>query len=395
MSSRIRVILALDGNVEREQFHSVLPAEAGIEVVDVVDGGTIDGRGPYADLLLVGCGGYSENALGLIRDGISADGERPVVVLCTGSPNGFVTQAMEAGANDVVVLPESPEKVLFALEKSVARGTSHATGTGEALGRMVCVLGPKGGTGKSVTVSNLAVSLANAGRSAVVVDLDLQFGDAGLVLGLSPKRTVHDLVMSGGTFDEEKLDAYLGVHDSGARVLMAPTRPDQAAGVSVAFLREVWRVLRLSNDYVIVDTPPDFTPEVIAAVDASTDLCMVSMLDALSLKNTKLGLETLALMGHNASQVRLVLNRAGSRVGINPDDVASVLGREPDVFVPSDRDIPLSVNEGQPVVMSKPRSPAALAFKALAESLLPDDNVNGNHSAGEDDRRRFKLRRKN
>src|SRR5207247_7423910 len=129
-------------------------------------------------------------------------------------------------------------------------------------------------------------------------DLDLQFGDVTLSLGMSPERTVYDLAKSGGTLDADKLDGYLMTHSSGVRVLAAPTRPDHASTISISFLRDVYAVLRSSFDYVIVDTPPGFTPEVIASIDSSTDICMVGMLDSLSLKNTKLGLETLELMGY-------------------------------------------------------------------------------------------------
>jgi pilus assembly protein CpaE len=115
-----------------------------------------------------------------------------------------------------------------------------------------------------------------------------------------------------------------------------------------------------------VDTPPGFTPEVIASIDASTDVCMIGMLDALSLKNTKLGLETLDLMGYKPERVRLVLNRADSSVGITHNDVLSILGRPPDVLVPSNREITRSVNDGTPVVLSHKRSEAAKAFHALA-----------------------------
>src|SRR5439155_18472136 len=121
---------------------------------------------------------------------------------------------------------------------------------------MICVLGPKGGTGKTVASSNLAVGLAAAGKRSVVVDLDLQFGDIGLALGLSPERTVYDLASSGGALDGEKLDAYLATHSSKARALLAPTRPDQASEVSTELLREVYDLLRASYDHVIVDTPP-------------------------------------------------------------------------------------------------------------------------------------------
>jgi pilus assembly protein CpaE len=119
---------------------------------------------------------------------------------------------------------------------------------------------------------------------------------------------------------------------------------------------------------VIVDTPPGFTPEVIASIDSSSHVCVVATLDSLSLKNTKLGLETLELMGYSSERIRLVLNRAGTKVGITTDDVAAIMGRRPDVLVPSDRDIPRSINEGDPIVVTKERSEAARAFRQLANA---------------------------
>ena len=94
---------------------------------------------------------------------------------------------------------------------------------------------------------------------------------------------------------------------------------------------------------------------------------MVGMLDSLSLKNTKLGLETLELMGYDPTKIHLVLNRAHSRVGISQGDVVAVLGREPDVYVPSDREIPRAVNEGVPIVVARPESDAAPRSASLAD----------------------------
>jgi pilus assembly protein CpaE len=93
---------------------------------------------------------------------------------------------------------------------------------------------------------------------------------------------------------------------------------------------------------------------------------MVGTLDSLSLKNTKLGLETLELMGYERDRIRIVLNRADAQVGITRDDVAEVIGRAPDVLVPSHRDVARSVNEGSPIVSSRSRSEAARAFQRLA-----------------------------
>ena len=126
-------------------------------------------------------------------------------------------------------------------------------------------------------------------------------------------------------------------------------------------------VLRSEYEYIVVDTPPSFSPEVIAAVDASSYVVMVGMLDALSLKNAKLGLETLDLMGYPSERVRVVLNRANTSVGITNRDVANILERAPEVLIPSSRDITTSVNEGNPIVLSQKRSDASRSFGALAD----------------------------
>jgi pilus assembly protein CpaE len=382
MTHATRMLVAVDEGVDSEALQAILPIDPEIQIVGVVhgleDSWTTLQETP-TDLLVVACPGASDRALFLVDGAVKQRPERPVVVVvCDGSPNGFVQRVFEAGADDLLTLPQTQEDVLFALRKAVARKQGASAATGVALSPMICVLGPKGGTGKTLTSCNLAVSLAESGHKVAVVDLDLQFGDVGLALGLAPERTIYELVKSGGSLDDEKLDGYLATHPSGARALIAPTRPDHAGIVTTEFLREVYAALRASHEYVIVDTPPGFTPEVIASIDSSSHVCMVGMLDSLSLKNTKLGLETLELMGYDGERMRLVLNRADSRVGITLDDVVSIIGRKPDVLVPSDRDIPRSVNEGTPIVLAKARSDAAKAFKSLAAMYeLREGSKNG------------------
>ena len=381
MSAEIKALVAMDSGVDHDAVQAALPTDSGIQIVGLVDGleeswATL--QETPTDLLVVACAGYSDRALFLIDGAVKQHPDRPVVVLSEGSPNGFLRRVFEAGADDILTLPQTPDSVAFTMQKALARKQGAATATGVALSPMICVLGPKGGTGKTLTSCNLAVSLAQHGCKVAVVDLDLQFGDVGLALGLAPEKTVYDLAKSGGSLDGDKLDAYLVKHTSGVGVLMAPTRPDHAGVVTTEFLREVYATLRATHDYVIVDTPPGFTPEVIASIDSSSHICMVGMLDSLSLKNTKLGLETLELMGYESSRTRLVLNRADSRVGITREDVVAIIGRTPDVFIPSDRDVPRSINEGTPIVVAKDKSEAAKAFRALAELYEPRADVKSN-----------------
>lgn len=373
----IKAFVAIDGGVSRELVEQSLPHGGSVDVVGLVEGldeAWLTLQEVPNDLLLVACAGHSEKALVLIDGAVKQRPSRPVLVLVAVAADGFVARVFEAGADDVGILPQEPEALRFLLEKAMARkaGASAAAAAGHA--PLVCVLGPKGGTGKTLTATCLAVALAELGKRVALVDLDLQFGDVALCMGLRPETTIYDLVRVGGSLDEEKLGDFLVAHHSGVEVLIAPSRPDHAAAVSTEFLRDVYAVLRRMVDYVVVDTPPGFTPTVIATIDLATDICMVGMLDALSLKNTKLGLETLDLMGFPDDRVKLILNRARTRVGISEDDVAAIVGRQPDVFVPSDRDIPRSLTDGTPIVLSKPQSEAAEAFRRLAVSLAAPES---------------------
>jgi len=368
----VKALLTVEPGVDADEIRESLPEDPDFSIVAVETSAedTIKALEQNAvDVLLVACEGYSDRAL-LLLDAVGR--QQPdvnVVVLGHGSPNGFLRRAFEAGADDIVMLPATREHVRFEIQKLIARKQGSETPIGGADSRLVCVLGPKGGTGKTLTATNLAVCLAQRGQRVALVDLDLQFGDVALCLGLPPERTVYDLAQSPGALDYDKLDAFLATHSSGVRTLIAPRRPDQASAVGAELLREVYGIVRASFDWVVVDTPPGFTAEVITSIDSSSDVVMVGMLDSLSLKNTKLGLETLELMKYDPDHIFLLLNRAHSRVGISQSDVEAVLGRTPDIFIPSDREIPRTVNEGIPIVVARPQSEPAEAFGRLADLL--------------------------
>lgn len=385
ITGQLNALVALDAEVDRELVEAMLSSDP-LRVLDYVDlarvGPDDDGAG---EVLIVACMDYTAGVGDYVSSASRHHPARPVVLLCPAASNGYVSDAFGAGVDDIVALPVNgsaktattmARQLTFTVEKAVARKRGVAAATTK-LAMMISVLGLKGGSGKTLTAVNLAVALAHAGHRVTIVDLDLQFGDVGLTLGLSPERTAYDLVASGGSIDAEKLEDFMAVHSSGARALLAPARPDQAGSVTSDFLRDVYAVLRAVNDFVIIDTPPSFTPEVIAAVDSSTEICMVAMLDSLSLKNSKLGLETLERMDFDTDRIRLVLNRADSNVGIGSEDVPAILGAKPDVLVPSDRSVTRSVNRGEPIVLDHRRGGAAKAFQRLTDMYIQDARAAG------------------
>jgi pilus assembly protein CpaE len=297
--------------------------------------------------------------------------EMGIVVAIPGPANGSLGEALMAGAHEIVILPAERAVVAAAVQKAVARVSTAARRDGavDAGSPLIAVLGPKGGVGKTTVATNLATTLTADGMRVLLVDLDLQFGDVGLVLGVPPDRTIHDLVTSQGRLDGESLAGFIGRTADGVDVLLAPARPDQAEAVTTERLAEVLDVATREYDAVVVDTPPAFTSATITAVDRAQHLVMVGSLDLPGLKNMKVGLETLDLMGVERARVVTVLNRANSKVGLLGHEVKQVLGGTPDVSIPSDRALPRSTNSARAIVAADPRSAPAKALRALGQRI--------------------------
>jgi pilus assembly protein CpaE len=405
-TASLQALVALDDEVDRGLVETLVSGGSHITVLDYLELGASTASGYGAgDVLLVACSDFRPEVGEYVAEAARQHPSRPVVLLCPSGTNGYVGEAFEHGVDDVIAIaprsdqdvdPEQSRQLAFALEKAVIRRRGVPKDSLVKTGRMVCVLGLKGGCGKTLTVANLGVALASAGHSVAVIDLDLQFGDLALAMGLRPERTMYDLVRSGGTLDSDKLDDYLVEHPSGVRALLAPVSPDQAGLITVPFLREVERLLRERHEFVLIDTPPGFTPEVISATDASSDVIIVAMRDTLSLKNTKLGLETLERMNYDRGHIRIVLNRANTNVGIERQDILAILGRDADVLIPSHRDITRSVNQGDPIVRHH-GSAASKAFRALADLYVteahPTAHTNGSAQDAPAPKRRFLRRR--
>jgi pilus assembly protein CpaE len=363
MSAELQVLVALDGEVDRGLVETLVARDPNVSVLDYLelDGPTASGLGP-GDALIVAVADYTAEARDFVVKAHRQHGSRPIVLLCPSGSGGYLHEVFSNGVDDIVALPTDPgvsldpalsRQLAFALEKSVIRRRGTVATETESTRNVICVLGLKGGSGKTLT------------------SVDLQFGDVALAMGLTPMRTIYDLVRSGGSLDADKLEDFLMEHPSGARALLAPVRPDQAAMITVPFLTEVQRLLGEMFEFVIIDTSPSFGPEVISLIDSSTDVCVVAMRDTLSLKNTKLGLETLERMEYDRRRVKILLNRANTNVGIEREDVLAILGRDVDILVPSSRDITKSVNQGQPIALQR-NTEAAKAYRALAEMYIEE-----------------------
>ena len=311
--------------------------------------------------------------------------EAPLILAAYGEPNGISEAALEIGAADVLVLPQSEETLLFALRKA-ARATARTSG------EVITVFSPKGGTGKTVLATNLAVAASLSRRDTLLVDCDLQFGDSALTTSIRPRATIADLASAQGEIDREKLRAFVSRNDDcGLTVLPAPLRPEEADAVGRAELEAILDTARSSYDAVVIDTGPLFDAALLTALERTDELLLVCNPEVTSLKNVRIGLETLARLGFDRERVSIVANRIGAAGAVSRTDIEQALGTEIRYELPDDPAVPAAINRAVPVVLAEPRSTFSLAIRALAAQVLAgvEPQTNETEDAG---KRRFLTR---
>src|SRR5438094_5589250 len=296
----------------------------------------------------------------------------PILMLASGGSSGLLEQALDADVADGLLLPQLVENIVFAIRKATHTTRRHHDGGSGRHGKIVTVFSPKGGTGKTVTATNLATACAKfEGRKTLLLDLDLQFGDAAIMLGIEPDKTIYDLVVAPGELDTEKLAGYTTKHACGLDVLPAPLRPEDAELVTEAKLGRLLEVARESFDVIVVDTSPFFHGPMLATLDRTDELLLICGLDVPTIKNVRLSLQTLQLLSFPPERIRVVLNRANSNVGMKRGEVEAALESKVRFEVPSDRAVPLAVNRSNPAVLSDPKSDFGRALREMAKALLP------------------------
>jgi len=298
---------------------------------------------------------------------LSSRAELAVVVMVPSLSTDVLQQALRAGVKDVLPADADADQLRAAVERAAASlpapGAPGAAPGDPTDCRVITVFSTKGGAGKSVVAANLAVTLARReSRPVVLIDGDLQFGDIAVMMKLAPEHTIVDAVTN-----DEKLDVAF-MQD--LLVLPAPLEPAFADQIGAAQMLHIIELLRTFAAYVVVDTPAYFNEVVLGLLEHSDDVLLVASMDVPSIKNVKIGLQTMRLLNIPMSKLRLVLNRANSKVKLEVAEVERTLGLKAEALVPSEMSVPLSVNKGTPAVLDAPRSGVARAFDGLASSFL-------------------------
>ena len=253
-----------------------------------------------------------------------------------------------------------------ALSEAQARADAARQAAERPTGRMLTVFSTKGGVGKSLMATNVAVSLADQGSTVCIVDLDVNNGDVAIMLQLTPMRTLNDLAAFHGDIDVDVIETLVTPWSKTLGVVAAPVHldaPDQATdrGRRQA-ARPPGARLRLRR----VDTSGVFDDFALTALDRTDTLVLVGTLDIPALKGLKLATQTLDLLNFPREKWRFVLNRADAKVGLSTDEYESTLGLKADCSLVSSREVLAAVNRGEPLVKAYSGHANSKAIKAFA-----------------------------
>lgn len=351
----------------KELFEGRLPVARSIEEASsTIESGELR-------MLLLGPSYSNDDSMESVRSLHNQDPGLVLMMVAESVTADLLRAAMRCGVSDVLEAPLDEEKIEAAIEqfahdvlkrKSAARIAEPAP---SGRGRIVTVSSAKGGSGKTVMATNVALLLNRIpDKKVVLVDADLQFGDVCLLLQVEPRFTMVNAAHELHHLDAEMLDSLLTEHPSGLRVLAAPLEPAFADDITTAGLMQMIDVLQENYDYVVVDTASMLDELILSLIEKSDDVLMVVDMDLPSLKNAKLALETLRLLKFSTANVKLVMNRSNAKNKLNNKEIEGALKMEIAASVPSDASVPNSVNEGRPVVETDPKGKVAKGFESVA-----------------------------
>lgn len=367
--NKMRVILLADLETERLDLVDMLKNIDYIQLIgDFIaeeEAWQMMERSP-ADILLVGAGSKDERYA--FTQKISSHYPQAGIIMIEGElQEETMHNALFAGAKDVLIKPIVPEKLMNAIYRIHQLKERIGTAKQEApqkkirkseLGQVYTVFSTKGGVGKTFVSINLAAALAKDSQKRVVlVDLDLDFGNAALALNLYPKFTISDVIDDIRHVDSDLIESYLIPHESGIKLLPANSQPSLNEFINAEHIRIILEALRESFDYVIVDMPARFFETIMPALALADHLLVITTPEISSVRNIKSMLVTLKDLNFPQSKIRIVLNKADSRGDIKKNDVEATLNKKVDASIGFDyRRVLSSLNRGVPLVHEYPKN---------------------------------------
>ena len=284
--------------------------------------------------------------------------------------------AMRAGCAEYLAKPVEHERVLDGLTRAEAKQKEKARS--KVRGKVITLVGAKGGTGVTSLALHLALELADEGRNkCLLVDQHPALGDASLYLGTGRhKYSFYELASARDRLDEDLLKGFLLHHDSGLQLLDSPETVDATYGAPRSAVEHTLAFLAETYQYLVVDCPPGLTEGTRACIAASDQVAIVMTAELPSVRNTVSYIEHLLELGYNSNTIYVVLNRYSKKGPLSDERIERTLGRPISLRVPNSyNEVVRAINSGAPISAGK-KSAFCAAIQKWAHELGSTGNAN-------------------
>lgn len=359
----IRVMVVDDHDETRDLIQKILFIQDDIEVVMEASNGRecLNQYNPeLVDVVLMDINMPEVNGLEAADQISSQYPESIIVMMSVQNESEYLRKAMDSGARSYIVKPFDVDSLSETIRNAFYKNKMQKekvklTDINRSEGKAVSFYGSKGGVGKSVLAMNSAVLLSQReGVNVVLVDMDLQFGDVGMLMNVKPKATIFDALDKDVEDVNEQMASSILSHSDRLDVLLAPKRPDQAEGIHPEDVNALIVWLKSQYDYVIVDLGTNYSEVSLSTLDMSELVFYVTTPDMLSIKNTRLGLDVMRSLEYDFEKVHLIINRWTGREKIKENDIERALGVKVAAKISDEKKHMLEmINRGDPIASEK------------------------------------------
>ncbi|MEP6743316.1 MAG: AAA family ATPase [bacterium] len=305
----------------------------------------------------------SDKEFALIKQLASACPATAIITAARDASPALILGSMRAGAREFIQLPIIAEEfrtVIDRVTEFCADGQKSARNNGS----VIAVFSGKGGAGVSFFGTNLAAAM---GVPTLLVDLNLQAGDAASFLGLETKYSVADFVHNRARLDDSLMTSLVTPHSTNLALLAAPLEAHEAEDIKPQDVSEILHLLKHRYECVVLDLPHTFDPVTVAALDLADDILLVLTLDIPGIRSTKRALKVFERLDYPRDKIHVVVNRWSKHIDVQLQKVEAHLGEQLIGFVPNDyRKVMESINLGHPLVQADPSSKITAEIKRIA-----------------------------
>lgn len=387
MAENIRVLIVDDLPETRENVRKLLQFEPDIEVIGQAGTGeeAIEMAQQFQpDIILMDINMPGIDGIGASQKITELIPSVQIIIMSVQSDPNYLRRAMMAGARDFLTKPFGGDELVAAIRRvhdkrpniQLAQPRSQRAYPNAPAaevqtipeGKVLAVFSPKGGSGCTTIAINVAVALARRGHKTILVDGSLQFGDVAVMLDLKGMTSLADL-SERGEIDVELISSVVQVHKSNLNVLLAPPRPEMADVISDDNVKNLLESLRVSYDFVVVDTASYLTEKTLTMLDVADRIILVTQQSLPSLKNVSRFFDLTESLEYDTEKVWLVVNRVIEDQGISVKNIGDILKRPIVMTIPAAESlVSASANRGVPLVMgANQKHPVSISLIKLAD----------------------------